>query len=324
MDHFGTQLRGMTLTQLGQATGVSQGHLSRLERRGEREARHTASNPQSAGAEHREAEFAAMPNEPCRVEKNAPIENALGNRIRAMREQRGLSQGELARAAGMYQSCLSTLERGRQLTTPDRLHAILAALGATDRAAEFDRLAMKERTVIKFTLHSGTPQTVRACFATSARHTAQTGSRSWSARRSPSCSSNARPRDTSLGTLSPCDRSSSTGRVRRLRQVPMLRGLGCLHNPDPQLPRQKLCPIFPGRAVYVPGQPALISGSSTRDVENPSAAAKTKTRLLKGNTSERWVAALFYRLWPSPGSRQPPRRRRKDRTPCSTRRGPPA
>jgi len=164
-DHFGTQLRalrrerGMTLVKLGQAAGVSPGHLSRLECGG------ATAKPEALrailkalGAEHRAAELAAMPNEPRRAERNARVANRLGDRLRAMRERRGLNQGQLARAAGVEPSCLSALERGHYLTTPGRLHAILAALGATNRAAYFERLAIKERRVIKFTLHDGTPQ----------------------------------------------------------------------------------------------------------------------------------------------------------------------
>jgi transcriptional regulator with XRE-family HTH domain len=164
-DHFGTQLRAlrrerrMTLSQLGRAAGVSQSRLSRLECGG------VTAKPdalrtilKALGAEDRVAEFAAMPNEPRPVARDPLIESPLGNRLRAMRERRGLNQGELARSAKVTPSCVSMLERGCLLTTPGRLHAILAALGATDHAAEFDRLAIKERRVIKFTLHAGMPQ----------------------------------------------------------------------------------------------------------------------------------------------------------------------
>jgi len=167
--HFGTALRalrrerGMTLARLGQAAGASIAYLSRL-KRGE-----VAAKPgtlrailKALGAEHREAEFAAMPNQPRHRERDAPIERPLGDRLRAMREKRGLSQGQLAREAGVLNTCISGLECGRKLTTPGRLHAILAALGAMDRAAEFDNLAIKERTVIKFTLHAGMPQPTTA------------------------------------------------------------------------------------------------------------------------------------------------------------------
>jgi len=54
-----------------------------------------------------------------------------GERIRQIREARGLSQGTLAARAGLSQAHLSDVERGRKSLTIERAQALAAALGAT-------------------------------------------------------------------------------------------------------------------------------------------------------------------------------------------------
>ena len=52
-----------------------------------------------------------------------------GRRLRELRTEQGLSQGELARRAGLSQSGLSFIERGETLPLPVTQEALAAALG---------------------------------------------------------------------------------------------------------------------------------------------------------------------------------------------------
>lgn len=54
----------------------------------------------------------------------------LGGTVRAMREQCGLSQSQLARAAGMAQSAVARFEAGGSIPTMPVLDRLAAALGA--------------------------------------------------------------------------------------------------------------------------------------------------------------------------------------------------
>lgn len=59
------------------------------------------------------------------------IGTALGSRIVERRERAGLSQRNLADAAGMSQPTLVRSERGERSITVDELHALAGALGTT-------------------------------------------------------------------------------------------------------------------------------------------------------------------------------------------------
>lgn len=56
---------------------------------------------------------------------------ALGGVVGALRESRGLHQGELAKAAGLTQTTLSRLENGKHLPDAFRVQVIASALGLT-------------------------------------------------------------------------------------------------------------------------------------------------------------------------------------------------
>lgn len=53
----------------------------------------------------------------------------MSNRIRQMREARGLSQADLARASGMDHTAVSRMERRRDRPEPDTLRRLAPALG---------------------------------------------------------------------------------------------------------------------------------------------------------------------------------------------------
>lgn len=52
-----------------------------------------------------------------------------GERIRALRQERGLSQERLAELAGVHRTYLSSLERGERNVSLDNIYAIADALG---------------------------------------------------------------------------------------------------------------------------------------------------------------------------------------------------
>lgn len=53
---------------------------------------------------------------------------AFGRRVRAVREERGFSQEELAERAGMHRTYVSSLERGQRNVGLDNVHALARAL----------------------------------------------------------------------------------------------------------------------------------------------------------------------------------------------------
>lgn len=55
--------------------------------------------------------------------------HVFGERIRALRQERGLSQERLAELAGMHRTYLSSLERGERNVGLDNIYAIAEALG---------------------------------------------------------------------------------------------------------------------------------------------------------------------------------------------------
>ena len=52
-----------------------------------------------------------------------------GERVRALRQERGLSQERLAELAGVHRTYLSSLERGERNVGLDNINAIAEALG---------------------------------------------------------------------------------------------------------------------------------------------------------------------------------------------------
>jgi transcriptional regulator with XRE-family HTH domain len=54
-----------------------------------------------------------------------------GERIRALRQNRGLSQERLAELAGIHRTYLSSLERGERNVSLDNIYAIAEALGVS-------------------------------------------------------------------------------------------------------------------------------------------------------------------------------------------------
>ncbi|MFJ6196672.1 helix-turn-helix domain-containing protein [Micromonospora sp. NPDC092111] len=67
-----------------------------------------------------------------RPDRRSPLDadtDAVGRRIRALREERGISLSTLARAAGVGKATLSALENGTRNPTLETLYAITAQLG---------------------------------------------------------------------------------------------------------------------------------------------------------------------------------------------------
>ncbi len=54
-----------------------------------------------------------------------------GERIRALRQDRGLSQERLAELAGVHRTYLSSVERGERNVSLDNIYAIAEALGVS-------------------------------------------------------------------------------------------------------------------------------------------------------------------------------------------------
>jgi transcriptional regulator with XRE-family HTH domain len=57
-----------------------------------------------------------------------PGRNAFGERVRALRMAKGLSQEQLAERAGLHRTYVSSLERGQRNVGLDNIHAIARAL----------------------------------------------------------------------------------------------------------------------------------------------------------------------------------------------------
>lgn len=69
----------------------------------------------------------------------------LGGKIRELREQAGLTQGELAAKAGMYQTELSAFEKnGGRIRGADRINQILSVLGFELQIAPICAFPIKE------------------------------------------------------------------------------------------------------------------------------------------------------------------------------------
>lgn len=58
---------------------------------------------------------------------------AFGNRVRALRNERDLSQEDLAHLAGLDRSYMGGVERGQRNVSLDNIHRIADALGLSPR-----------------------------------------------------------------------------------------------------------------------------------------------------------------------------------------------
>lgn len=72
----------------------------------------------------------------------------LGGTLRSLRESKDLSQGELARRAGMGKSQISKYEKGKELPKLDSLERLLEALGAEPLMLFYTAHLLKHRTEI--------------------------------------------------------------------------------------------------------------------------------------------------------------------------------
>lgn len=59
------------------------------------------------------------------------IAKAFGERVRAVRQEKGMTQEELAEAAGLHPTYISNLERGYRVATIVTLVRVCGALGAS-------------------------------------------------------------------------------------------------------------------------------------------------------------------------------------------------
>jgi transcriptional regulator with XRE-family HTH domain len=67
-------------------------------------------------------------------ERAHPVRVAFGSQVRRIREQRGLSQEQLAELAGIHRTYMSSVERGQRNIGLDNIAALAAALGVSPAA----------------------------------------------------------------------------------------------------------------------------------------------------------------------------------------------
>lgn len=86
-------------------------------------------------------------------QKPSSLKDAVGQRIRAVRSAKGLSQGELARRTGTGRSAVSSMEKGRNLTLStiesiaEALHVDPASL--LSRASRPPRASPESRVLVR-------------------------------------------------------------------------------------------------------------------------------------------------------------------------------
>ena len=66
------------------------------------------------------------------------MKSSIGERIKELREQRGLTQVELARRSGISQGQISSIERGKRGYTSETIEALARTLGATAESLIID------------------------------------------------------------------------------------------------------------------------------------------------------------------------------------------
>ena len=78
-----------------------------------------------------------------RGDNTADFKHALGRYIRELRQARGMTQAELARAVGMsYYTAISAIEVGRNTVPPERYYEFAEALKVNPRAFMQNVLAL--------------------------------------------------------------------------------------------------------------------------------------------------------------------------------------
>jgi len=82
------------------------------------------------------------------------IKKEFGEKIKRMRQNRGLTQEELAEAADISQRALSAIERGENFVTAETLDRILGALNTTSEEI-FATNHLKEPEALLFEINNG-------------------------------------------------------------------------------------------------------------------------------------------------------------------------
>ena len=75
----------------------------------------------------------------------ADLNNGIGATIKAMRKVRGLTQAQLASAAGLERTSVTNIELGNQMLNVKTINAIAAALGY-EVHVQFIKLAARKDT----------------------------------------------------------------------------------------------------------------------------------------------------------------------------------
>lgn len=65
--------------------------------------------------------------------KTTPARKQLGNRIRKIRKEKGLSQEELGFQSGLHRTYIGAIERAEQNVSIDNIHKIAKALKVTPK-----------------------------------------------------------------------------------------------------------------------------------------------------------------------------------------------
>ena len=77
------------------------------------------------------------PQQAARRSARPPLEEDVGPRLRAYREQRGLSLRELARRLGVSPSAISQIETGKSRPSVSTLYSIVSELGVPGKKTIF-------------------------------------------------------------------------------------------------------------------------------------------------------------------------------------------
>lgn len=82
------------------------------------------------------------------------VKEELGEKIKRMRQNRGLTQEKLAEAADISQRALSAIERGENFVTAETLDKIIAALNTSSEEI-FATNHIKQPEALLFDIHNG-------------------------------------------------------------------------------------------------------------------------------------------------------------------------